>query len=823
MEPFEEPVGDSGGDLQSLLSRGSDELAVARDRILGKFWEAPSSDDEDSSCPRPSPCAPRYVISSFSRSSEEGKSRSSKRLEKRLQQRHAAMAWAAVTTPSVSPCSDLNIAVRKGSINAVPRWHAPVLEPSTFVLDHFDAKEWITVQRRSRKKLALQRPEVHRHHRRHHATVISSNVNHARFKFPFPVLRTRHEAQGTQQGYRAGSLETAIVHGRSCRSRRRRDAGASGSGYANGHSSGQGYGHYGQQNANSGNFRGPQGSEGAAINNQTVQPQAIAATPVQQAVVTPVVDQVQQDGLVARVTAAVESVGQDLANMSKKKDKLEDTLCFRCDETGHLAIDCTAVLCLCCDSSKHATADCHLHVMEKPVAQMYGLCNAALLFFDVPKSVGVKSKRHSGKVGRIRVAGGSLSSHQVVKELSFLVPGKDQWDITMVEDNIFKVVYPTKADCARLRKINDIKVDDSGCKLYFEDWISQEVETWRFRKVWLRIYGCPQDLRDDYLGLFGVGSLFGKTEEVDMAFTREHDVVRLRILCINVDAIPDRTDHSFDGEDSGDDKGNERANPLNDDLPPSDAPCNDKSSSVSGLPSEQSQHGKQLVDAVQMCPIKFGSFDSRSSLSSIGCASAPGPVAKATLQASVWQKSAGHVYDLKQKKSWGAQAEEDVEESLPSPLAPCPKIASEREKNEELSAVSTSMLQCNEAETVVAVAADLLPLFSAAKDERAASAIESDQVPISRLPGLLSDAKPGVFLGTLEVLPGQEARAACSDPVEVDIPAVRASPVASLKKRPAQMIWGMFGTAPDKKRPKICTKKRPFPAASSNSVRMHGF
>jgi hypothetical protein len=234
-----------------------------------------------------------------------------------------------------------------------------------------------------------------------------------------------------------------------------------------------------------------------------------------------------------------------------------------------------------------------------------------------------------------------------------------------------------------------------------------------------------------------------------------------------------------DAQNSGDDKGNERANHLNDDLPPSDAPRNDKSSSASGLPSEKSQHGKQLVDAVQMCPIKFGSFDSRSSLSSIGCASAPGAVAKATLQPSVLQKSAGHVYDLKQKKSWGARAEEDVEESLPSPLAPCPKIASEREKNEGLSAVSTSMLQCNEAETVGAVAADLLPLFSAAADERAASAIESDQVPISRLPGLVSDAKPGVFLGTLEVLPGQEARAAYSDPVKVDIPAVRGSPATA--------------------------------------------
>jgi hypothetical protein len=43
---------------------------------------------------------------------------------------------------------------------------------------------------------------------------------------------------------------------------------------------------------------------------------------------------------------------------------------------------------------------------------------------------------------------------------------------------------------------------------------------------------------------------------------------------------------------------------------------------------------------------------------------------------------------------------------------------------------------------------------------------------------------------------------------------IRASLVASLKKHPAQMIWDTFGTTPDKKRLKICTKKRSFPAAS---------
>jgi hypothetical protein len=43
---------------------------------------------------------------------------------------------------------------------------------------------------------------------------------------------------------------------------------------------------------------------------------------------------------------------------------------------------------------------------------------------------------------------------------------------------------------------------------------------------------------------------------------------------------------------------------------------------------------------------------------------------------------------------------------------------------------------------------------------------------------------------------------------------LRASPVASLKKHPAQMIWSTCRITLDKKRLKICTEKRPFPAAS---------
>ncbi|KAM0909914.1 hypothetical protein ACQ4PT_014507 [Festuca glaucescens] len=41
-------------------------------------------------------------------------------------------------------------------------------------------------------------------------------------------------------------------------------------------------------------------------------------------------------------------------------------------------------------------------------------------------------------------------------------------------------------------------------------------------EVWVRVSGLPSDIRSDYLSLWGVGSLFGKTLDVDMAYTRSN-------------------------------------------------------------------------------------------------------------------------------------------------------------------------------------------------------------------------------------------------------------------------------------------------------------
>jgi hypothetical protein len=44
------------------------------------------------------------------------------------------------------------------------------------------------------------------------------------------------------------------------------------------------------------------------------------------------------------------------------------------------------------------------------------------------------------------------------------------------------------------------------------------------------VSGCPYKLCCDYLALFAAGSLVGKAKEVDMAVTRQHSEVRMKVL-----------------------------------------------------------------------------------------------------------------------------------------------------------------------------------------------------------------------------------------------------------------------------------------------------
>jgi hypothetical protein len=61
-------------------------------------------------------------------------------------------------------------------------------------------------------------------------------------------------------------------------------------------------------------------------------------------------------------------------------------------------------------------------------------------------------------------------------------------------------------------------------------------------EVWVRVTGLPSDIITDYLSLWSVGTLFGKTLDVDMAYTRKNKVLRTKIGCLDSRLIPKDSD-----------------------------------------------------------------------------------------------------------------------------------------------------------------------------------------------------------------------------------------------------------------------------------------
>jgi hypothetical protein len=102
------------------------------------------------------------------------------------------------------------------------------------------------------------------------------------------------------------------------------------------------------------------------------------------------------------------------------------------------------------------------------------------------------------------------------------------------------------------------------------------------------------------LALFAVGSLIGKTQEVDMAFTRQHSVARMRVLVTDLKFNPTGiVDHVYDGvgygivfkiegeddhaKDDGDDDSEPRSDPPEGEKP-KEGPAIGNSTSMIALP-----------------------------------------------------------------------------------------------------------------------------------------------------------------------------------------------------------------------------------------------
>ncbi|KAE8816664.1 hypothetical protein D1007_05676 [Hordeum vulgare] len=128
-----------------------------------------------------------------------------------------------------------------------------------------------------------------------------------------------------------------------------------------------------------------------------------------------------------------------------------------------------------------------------------------------------------------------------------LVSEAYSWEPIRVDQSTFEVEFPRSEDLQRLLTFGVSKVSGSKCLLEFEECIKPALQGTRLQKVSIRFSGIPEILLNDFLIIWSLGSLIGKTEKVDMPFTRKRGIAGLLVMVLDVEQIPDFAPWSYDG------------------------------------------------------------------------------------------------------------------------------------------------------------------------------------------------------------------------------------------------------------------------------------
>ncbi|KAM0920367.1 hypothetical protein ACQ4PT_007556 [Festuca glaucescens] len=260
-----------------------------------------------------------------------------------------------------------------------------------------------------------------------------------------------------------------------------------------------------------------------------------APTVIQQQIAVP-----NQEVVDAQVAGAKGKETEGPGPLKKKKE--DKTACFRCKKPGHYIDDCPTPFCDLCESIHHAAPACHLLQAPKPTTIIHGYANEALMFFELPCGA-FKAKVENPKLAKVTVDGDAMTIPEIIEPLRRIVPyEKFNWEVFHFKDNVFRVKLPSKQEVRRLKNFGTYICPDRESCLTFDLWSSLEEQLYMLPKVWVRVSGLPTDMRSDYLSLWGVGTLFGKTLDVDMAYTRKNKVLRTKIGCLDRNLIPADSD-----------------------------------------------------------------------------------------------------------------------------------------------------------------------------------------------------------------------------------------------------------------------------------------
>jgi hypothetical protein len=95
--------------------------------------------------------------------------------------------------------------------------------------------------------------------------------------------------------------------------------------------------------------------------------------------------------------------------------------------------------------------------------------------------------------------------------------------VVSIGDNTFRTMFPNKAELQRMVKWGVVQTKFDNAKLKIVEKMIDNKVIKVLPKIWVQIIGHPKELCDFFI-IWAVSSILGITKDVDMVFTRKHDV-----------------------------------------------------------------------------------------------------------------------------------------------------------------------------------------------------------------------------------------------------------------------------------------------------------
>jgi hypothetical protein len=197
--------------------------------------------------------------------------------------------------------------------------------------------------------------------------------------------------------------------------------------------------------------------------------------------------------------------------------------CWRCYTKGHSITDCSAEMyCPICDCNEHMKTCCPKCRGDKPAALTCGYVVDGLGFFHIPHVTSQQQREESWTV-IIRVTDGALSMPNIISELEHLMPTMWTWKVEAIGNNMFKTLFPNKAELQRMVEWGAVQSKFQNANLKIKEKMIYNKAVKVMPKVWVQFNGLTKELCY-FLIIWAVGSILGITKDVDMVFTRKHEI-----------------------------------------------------------------------------------------------------------------------------------------------------------------------------------------------------------------------------------------------------------------------------------------------------------